>query len=90
MREPKTYSQDFKDKVVKEYKETGSLTAVARSHSIPVTTLRQWVTKHMPKKPQRIERQQVERLEKELASKTIENEILKELLKKTNRAWLKD
>ncbi|MBK8201168.1 MAG: transposase [Bdellovibrionales bacterium] len=49
MREPKTYSQDFKNKVVKEYQETGSLTAVARSHSIPVTTLRQWVTKHMPK-----------------------------------------
>ncbi|MBK8203296.1 MAG: hypothetical protein IPK68_13555 [Bdellovibrionales bacterium] len=64
--------------MVKEYKETGSLTAIARSHSIPVTTLRQWVTKHMPKKPQRIERQQVERLG---ASKTIEK-ILKELLKK--------
>ncbi len=90
MKESKTYSQEFKDKLVQEYKDTGSLSEVARKNSVPVTTLRQWVINKSPKRAPKIDKRQLESLQKELDKKTIEVEILKELLKKTNQAWLND
>lgn len=90
MRVSKTYDQDFKDKCVGEYNDTGSLSEVARKNAVPVTTLRQWVTKKLPKKANKVDKAEFEKLQKEVAKKNIEIEILKELLKKTNRAWLKD
>jgi transposase-like protein len=43
MKRSQTYSQDFKEKLIKEYQETGSLSVVAKNHSVPVTTLRQLI-----------------------------------------------
>jgi transposase-like protein len=86
----KTYSQDFKEKVIKEYQETGSLSEVARANALPVTTLRQWVINKGKKKAPKTDKRQLIKLQKELDKKNIEIEILKELLKKTNQAWLKD
>jgi transposase-like protein len=91
MRESKTYDKDFKEKVIKEFQETGNLSEVARNNSIPVTTLRQWVINKNPqKKTPKVDKRELEKLQKELSQKNIEIEMLKELLKKTNRAWLKD
>ena len=85
MKRSQTYSQDFKEKLIKEYQETGSLSVVAKNHSVPVTTLRQWVVNKAPKKTPKSDKRQLDKLQKELNKKTIENEILKELLKKPTK-----
>lgn len=90
MRNNKAYNREFKEKLVKEYEETSNLTEVSKRHSIPITTLRSWVLKKDKKKAPKSDKHEVEKLQKELAKKSIEIEILKELLKKTNQAWLKD
>lgn len=90
MKSSKNYDREFKENVVKECEETSNLTEVSRRHSIPLTTLRSWVLKKNNKKSPKIGKQEVERLQKELDRKSIEIEMLKELLKKTNRVWLKD
>lgn len=90
MKKTKTYSQDFKENAVKEYEEVGSLSVVAGKNEIPITTLRSWVLKKTPKKPRRPDLKVSQKLEKENQELKVENELLRELLKKTNRAWLKD
>ena len=41
---PKTrYTDDFKEKIVKEVLETGNMSLVARNHQISLTTVQQWV-----------------------------------------------
>lgn len=89
MKTSKTYSQDFKDKVVKEFEETKNLSVVARTNSVPINTLRQWVLKKYPQRDSRIPKRQTAKLEKEIQALKYEIELLKELLKKTNQAWLK-
>lgn len=87
MKKGKTYDLEFKTKVIQEYKETGKLTAVARSNGIPVTTLRQWILSRDPKSSaKKSERNKVDKLEKENQDLKVQVEILKELLKKTNQA----
>lgn len=87
----KTYSQEFKEKILKEYKDTKNLTAVARSNNVPITTIRQWVIQRDPKRTvKKVEMKKINLLEKENHDLKIQIEILKELLKKTNQAWLKD
>lgn len=91
MRKTKTYSQDFKDKLVKEYLEVGSLTEVSARHGLAVNTLRSWVLKQDQNFiNKQKEKKSLRDMEKELEKKDIEIRILKELLKKTNQVWLKD
>ena len=91
MKQNKTYDQEFKEKVIKEYHETKNLSAVAKSNSVPVTTIRQWVINRDPKRiAKKAEKRKLDHLEKENQDLRIQNEILKELLKKTNKAWPKD
>jgi transposase len=41
----KGYSDEFKEQVLKETDETGSITVVARNHNIPSTTVYTWIKK---------------------------------------------
>jgi hypothetical protein len=88
------YSPELRDKCLKEYEETRKLTAVARANNIPITTLRGWAIKKVKKveraEKNRSSKKEMDHLNKELQKKDVEIAILKELLKKTNQAWLKD
>ena len=84
----KVYSQEFKNQLVKEVQDTGSLSAVSKAHGVPVQTLHGWVGKGK-RHNHSDDRQTVNGLRKKLANAELEILVLKELLKKTNQAWLK-
>jgi len=82
------YSAELKAQVVKEAKETGNATMVARRHQVPAATVYSWIRgRDLKANTANVENR---KLRKALEEKELENEILKELLKKTNQAWLTD
>jgi transposase len=82
------YSVEMRAQVVKEAKETGNATMVARRHQVPPATVFSWLRgKDLDARTASAENR---KLRKELEEKQLENEILKDLLKKTNQAWLSD
>jgi transposase-like protein len=88
-RSSKSYSEDLKNQVVKECIETNNYAAVSSKHDIPVTTIYGWIRRHKNKQKKE-SRRNVKELEAELKDVKLENEILKELLKKSHQLWLKD
>ena len=83
------YSEEQKEQVVKECIETNNYAAVSSKHDIPVTTIYGWIRRHKNKQKKE-SRRNVKELESELKDVKLENEILKELLKKSHQLWLKD
>ena len=88
-RHPKTYSQEYKEQILKKCRETNNYHAVARKHEIPPSTVFGWIDQSR-KKSTRQEKKKNNQLEKQLADALLENQILKELLKKSNQLWLKE
>jgi transposase len=83
------YSSEEKDQILKEVTETGSVIAVANRHSMPDSTIHTWLSKR--KNSETIQKNQSLRdLRKQLSERDLEISILKELLKKTNQAWLRN
>ncbi len=85
----KSYSEELKEQVVKECIETNNYAAVSSKHDIPVTTIYGWIRRHKNKQKKE-SRRNVKELEAELKDVKLENEILKELFKKSHQLWLKD
>jgi transposase-like protein len=85
----KSYSAELKEQVVKECIETNNYGAVSSKHEIPITTIYGWIKKHKNKE-KRVSSKRVKESESELKDLRLENEILKELLKKSQQLWLKD
>ena len=85
----KSYSEELKEQVVKECTETNNYGAVSSKHDLPITTIYGWIRRHKNKQ-KKDNRNNVEELETELKDVKLENEILKELLKKSHQLWLKD
>ncbi len=85
----KSYSEELKAQVVKECIETNNYAAVSSKHDIPVTTIYGWIRRHKNKQKKE-SRRNVKELEAELKDVKLENEILKELFKKSHQLWLKD
>ncbi|MCP4368142.1 MAG: transposase [Deltaproteobacteria bacterium] len=83
------FSEEQKAQVVKECIETNNYAAVSSKHDIPVTTIYGWIRRHKNKQKKE-SRRNVKELEAELKDVKLENEILKELLKKSHQLWLKD
>ena len=83
------YSEEQKEQVVKECIETNNYAAVSSKHDIPVTTIYGWIRRHKNKQKKE-SRKNVKEFEAELKDVKLENEILKELLKKSHQLWLKD
>ena len=83
----KRYSQEFKDQIIQEVKDVGNASAVAKKHGLNLTTVHTWVKKEA-RLPMEDSQKKIKQLEKQLADKDLENQILKELLKKTNKVWL--
>ncbi len=86
---PKSYNEELKVQVVKECIETNNYAAVSSKQDIPVTTIYGWIRRHKNKQKKE-SRRNVKELEAELKDVKLENEILKELLKKSHQLWLKD
>ena len=70
----KRFSSEPKKQVLTEAKELGNVSAVARSHGISNVTIHNWIKKS--------DQLKLKKFELELANHTLENQILKELLKK--------
>ena len=85
----KSYSSELKEQVVKECIETNNYGAVSSKHEIPITTIYGWIKSHKNKK-KRESKKSAQRSEIELRDLKLENEILKELLKKSHQLRLKD
>jgi transposase-like protein len=83
------FSEEQKAQVVKECIETNNYAAVSSKHDIPVTTIYGWIRRHKNKQKKE-SRRNVKELEAELKDVKLENEILKELFKKSHQLWLKD
>ena len=88
-RSSKSYSEELKEQVVKECIETNNYAAVSSKHDVPVTTIYGWIRRYKNKQKKE-SRRNVKELESELKDVKLENEILKELLKKSHQLWLKD
>ena len=90
----KRFSPELKKQVITEAKEVGNVAAVARKHGISIPTVHSWIRKSEKIDAKisaaNLARAKVKKLERELAAQRLEVEILKELLKKTNAAWLGD
>lgn len=85
----RSYREELKEQVVKECIETNNYAAVSSKHDIPVTTIYGWIRRHKNRQKKE-SRRNVKELEAELKDVKLENEILKELLKKSHQLWLKD
>jgi transposase-like protein len=92
----KTYSDDFKEQLIKECHEVGNVAVVARRHEIPGNTLHSWIkaarvkgsTKVLPRKSN----DRVAELETRLETVSTQNEQLKRLVaeKELELAILRD
>lgn len=82
----KTYSPEFKAQVVKDTIETDNTTLVAKKHGISQRTVYNWYSKEINKDSNTKKKAQksIEKRNKELE---LENQILKDLLKKTVHVW---
>lgn len=90
----KQYTPEFKQQVIKEAREVGNCSLVARKYDIAHSIVGKWVRKSKnnginyttPKIPQDHKELLIEneRLKKLLGKKELEIEILRDLLKKTN------
>ena len=69
----KRFLSEPKKQVLTEAKELGNVSAVARRHGISNVTIHNWIKKS--------DRLKLKKLDQELADQTLENQILKELLK---------
>jgi len=85
----KSYSNELKEQVVKECIETNNYGAVSNKHEIPITTIYGWIKRHKNKKKKE-SKKRIKESDSELKDLRLENEILKELLKKSHQLWLKD
>ncbi len=89
IKKAKTYSNEFKEQIIKECMETNKYNVVAQKHSLPVTTVYTWIKRDKNKsKTQKAKGSKA--LEEELTDAKLEIKVLKELLKKTHQLWLKD
>jgi len=85
----RSYSEELKEQVVKECIETNNYGAVSSKHDIPIKTIYGWIKRHKNKKKKEGTKS-IRELEKQLKDVKLENEILKDLFKKSHQLWLKD
>ena len=92
MQKKKIYTPEFKAQLVKEFHDAGNLSAVAKAHQVSFASLHRWITGKSQAKMTSVlpTTSAISDLKKKLADADLEIRVLKELLKKTNQAWLKD
>lgn len=85
----KKYNSDFKSQIIKEAMETNNTALVGKRHNISQRTVYNWYIKAKNKEDESGQ-QVVRTLKKELQESKAENQILRELLKKTYQVWPSD
>jgi transposase-like protein len=95
MQKKKFYTPEFKAQIAKEVHDVGDMSAVAKAHQLALVNVYRWTTgksraKKQTSTPSPIITPTIIDLKKKLADADLEIRVLKELLKKTNQAWLKD
>lgn len=92
MQKKKFYTPEFKAQIVKEFHDVGSMSAIAKTHQISLASIHRWVTgkRQINRTSTTAPTATIIDLKKKLADTELEIRVLKELLKKTNQAWLKD
>ena len=88
----KRFSEDFKTKLLQEVKDVGSVPPVAQKHGISAPTVYSWIKKSskstQTQEKAKAKDKRLKELEKKLSDQELEIQVLRELLKKTNHAWL--
>lgn len=90
------YSNDFKESIFKEVEEVKNVCLVARKHSIPQSTIHTWLRKRDVKidfsilSEDSALRKENKKLKQRISEQEIENQILRDLLKKTYQIWNTD
>jgi len=84
------YSEELKQKILKEVKESTNISAVARKHNMPDSTIHTWLFNERKEQPKAEAQEENKRLKKELADMKLKNMILEDLLKKTHNLWARD
>lgn len=84
-----SHTKEFKNKLIKEAEETGNTKAVAEKYDVQPPTLYSWV-RSLKNKDKSQAKKTIRQLEQELADSELEVQVLKELLKKTTQALIKD
>lgn len=83
----KKYDPEFKAQVVREVIETNNNTAlVGKRHNLSQRTVYNWFAKEKDKS-NTADNKSLKSLKKELSESKLENQILRELLKKTYQVW---
>jgi len=91
MNKKKHYSREFKAQMIKEVQDIGDLSIVAQKHQVSRISLYRWINGRLKTTcSDRTTTSEIISLKKKLADADLEVRVLKELLKKTNQAWLKD
>lgn len=83
------YPLDLREKVAQECIEVGSIKSVAIKHGFNPKTVHNWV-KTFKNKDVIEDKREFIKIRKQLADAQLENQILKELLKKTVQVWSSD
>ena len=86
MRKTRKYTETEKKQVLDDVKLIKNIANVARKYNIPTATIHTWQRNISKSKVSKINpdlMSEIKRLTKDLQSKELENNILKELLKKT-------
>jgi len=84
----KRYSAEIKEQIIKESIETGSVSLVSKKHGVPNSTIQTWLRfRNNCDSKENIKEDRG--LRGKILDLELENQILKELLKKTNQIWLK-
>ena len=79
------YSDELRSQVIKEFSEVKSYSLLAEKHNIPESTIYYWVRPSKPvnKAKEHFASTENKDLKKKLYESELENQILRELLKKT-------
>ena len=81
-----SYTKEFKTKIMNESIEVGNVGIVSKKYNIPNSTIHTWFKKN-DNKSKLDKSRELKKLKEQLYESKIENEILRELLKKTHEVW---
>lgn len=84
------YSPEQKEKILKEVEESTNISAVAKKHNMPDSTIHTWLSKQRKEQPKSEAQSELKKAKKEIADLKLKNMILEDLLKKTHNLWAND
>ena len=86
------YSDEEKQQIINEARESGNICATAKRYSITDSTVHGWMKRKLKtnNKPSKDLNQEIRSLKRQLADKELECAVLKDLVKKTVQVWTQE